>query len=960
MGIQTARDAGITYNGVLGSSGGSPNVTVYDADAPLQDLAHSELTGQPISVIPGGRPNLLQETHGQEAAGVIVGKTIGIVPGAKFVSAPTTDEEDGISMPMGYIPSGLTAPTSAAPGDVILLEQAVGTQTTPHHTWSDIPVEGYDVEGTALIKRRIRAATDRGVIVVESAGNGNNAYLSGADQRDADGNPYPEDGTNLDYSPLAHYFDVDSGAIIVGAGVPLTDGFCSATIGMTPRARRSYSTYGSRVDVQGPSDCIVGTANEGGSWRYPLNADEHHAYNYFSGASGASAVVAGVAAAVSSAYKVWSGGTAPTPDALRNALRRTASAQTGSDATTKHIGGLVNLKGAIDDLESAPTTSATGLAVNTSGQPTFTFSSGTSGVTYQCRIIQKRLPTFEDLVRDPLAPYTTCSGPSYTPAAPLPDGEYKLQVRAVKTDSKGVSYDATPAEVPFAQATTVGAPTVKTWTAPTRAAGGQYSLWGSVSANGSSTATAIEYGATTSYGSQLIGLSVSPGTAPKAIGNSTGTLADDTTYHYRTKATNGTGTTYGPDQELGPPIVTAPTGPAGDAPAGAPSWHGGNTYVLHGTVNPHGLATTTAIEFGPTLAYGTSIPSYPVTPGANAGTPSATGNAVSIAIGTGALTPGTTYHYRTVAINASGPMNGPDNTFLATGKPLVTPSSAPTFNPGNVYTLRAVVDPQSLTTTSVIQYGTSDQYGSSISVGSVPAAGGPTVVMQNSAALTPGTTYHYRTVSTNEHGSTTGPDQTFVTAAAPNVTVSTAPVRTSDGTYTLAGNVDPKGLATTTSIEYGATSSYGSTLIAQNVAAGTPQQVTGQTTISTTTPGTAIHYRTVATNGVATTYGPDQAFVPGTPVVTTSTAPLRNANGTYVLYGKVDSSGLTTTVRIEYGTTTSYGSGTNSFPVGASDPPRIDYIGTGTLVPGTTYHYRTVATNSAAVTYGPDQTFVAS
>ena len=79
-----------------------------------------------------------------------------------------------------------------------------------------------------------------------------------------------------------------------------------------------------------------------------------------------------------------------------------------------------------------------------------------------------------------------------------------------------------------------------------------------------------------------------------------------------------------------------------------------------------------------------------------------------------------------------------------------------------------------------------------------------------------------------------------------------------------------------------------------------------------------------------------------------------------VLNGTINPVGLPTTYHFEYGTTTAYGS---RFPVGIESVAgadrnnrRLGRTITG-LAPGTTYHFRLVAQNSAGVNQGADRTF---
>ncbi len=69
--------------------------------------------------------------------------------------------------------------------------------------------------------------------------------------------------------------------------------------------------------------------------------------------------------------------------------------------------------------------------------------------------------------------------------------------------------------------------------------------------------------------------------------------------------------------------------------------------------------------------------------------------------------------------------------------------------------------------------------------------------------------------------------------------------------------------------------------------------------------------------------------------------------------------GIPTTYRFEYGTTGAYGQST-PFPegsVGEGVSAHTVWGAVSGLAPGTTYHYRVVATNELGTTYGPDQTF---
>jgi hypothetical protein len=140
----------------------------------------------------------------------------------------------------------------------------------------------------------------------------------------------------------------DSGAILVGAG-----GTGVGCLGdTTARSKLDFSTYGSRVDVQGWGSCIWTTGYGDGYNDTDVSADQNKWYTKsFSGTSGASPIVAGAAANIQGiAMKAF--GAPLSPKDLRQLLVDTGTPQVG-DTTTK-IGPLVNLRRAIDSLLAHP------------------------------------------------------------------------------------------------------------------------------------------------------------------------------------------------------------------------------------------------------------------------------------------------------------------------------------------------------------------------------------------------------------------------------------------------------------------------------------------------------------------------------------------------------------------------------------------------------------------------------
>jgi hypothetical protein len=75
--------------------------------------------------------------------------------------------------------------------------------------------------------------------------------------------------------------------------------------------------------------------------------------------------------------------------------------------------------------------------------------------------------------------------------------------------------------------------------------------------------------------------------------------------------------------------------------------------------------------------------------------------------------------------------------------------------------------------------------------------------------------------------------------------------------------------------------------------------------------------------------------------------------------GVLNPHGQATNFHFDYGSTTSYGTGTGNTKAGASNANRGANAVLNGLTPGATYHYRLVATNASGTTFGGDQTFIA-
>jgi FlaG/FlaF family flagellin (archaellin) len=194
--------------------------------------------------------------------------------------------------------------------------------------------------------------------------------------------------------------------------------------------------------------------------------------------------------------------------------------------------------------------------------------------------------------------------------------------------------------------------------------------------------------------------------------------------------------------------------------------------------------------------------------------------------------------------------------------------------------------------------------------------------------------------------------------ALPKPTVTTGtPTGITTTTATLVGFVNPNGPSAKYYFEYTTSPTFervtptpigevgpGTGVVQENVP------------ITNLAAGTTYYFRIVASTVGGETFGGPVAFTTPNPPPTVSTsAASAIQQGQATLNGNVNGNGLNTTYHFQYGETEAYGSSTPSVEVGSgSSSPSVTVTN---LQPGTTYHYRIVATNSSGTTDGSDVVF---
>jgi uncharacterized protein (TIGR02145 family) len=516
-------------------------------------------------------------------------------------------------------------------------------------------------------------------------------------------------------------------------------------------------------------------------------------------------------------------------------------------------------------------------------------------------------------------------------------------VRAYATNSAGTAYGN---ELTFTTSPIV-APTLTTTAASsitlTTAIAG-----GNITNDGGGAITAKGTCWSTTANPTVAGSKTSDGTGTGSFTSSLTGLIAGTTYHIRAYATNSAGTAYGDD-------LTFTT-----SPIGVPTL----------TTTAATLITlTTAVTGGNITADGGGAITARGICWATTANPSITGTKTSDGTGTGSfisnlsgLLPGITYHIRAYATNSAGTAYGSDLTFTT------SPVTVPT-----------------LTTTAV----TSITLTTAVSGGNITADGGGAVTVRgvcwattagpvstdahttdgngsgsfvsNLTVLLPATTYYVRAYATNSAGTAYGNEVSFTTSQIVVPTLTTTAISAiTVNSAASGGNITANG--------GGAVTVRGvcwATTAAPTTSNFTSSDGTGSGTFTSNITGliagTLYHVRAYATNSAGTAYGNELTFTTtaGVPTLTTTAANTITST-TAVSGGNITAdNGAAVTVRGTCWALTANPTTTDSHTSDGTGNGVFSSNLTG-LTPGTTYHIRAYATNSAGTAYGNDLTFTSA
>ncbi len=352
------------------------------------------------------------------------------------------------------------------------------------------------------------------------------------------------------------------------------------------------------------------------------------------------------------------------------------------------------------------------------------------------------------------------------------------------------------------------------------------------------------------------------------------------------------------------------------------------TSPVISSVSLSGMATSTTtvnwatnvdansrVDYGTTTAYGSNVSDSTLV--------------TSHSLTLNSLTCGTTYHYEITSVGSAGSASTADATFTTSACATISGVSvSPTA------TTAVVSWTTSSSANSRVDYGTMTSYGSSVSDSTLVTSHSLTL-----NSLTCGTTYHYQITSTVAPGNSasTG-DATFATSACATISgVSVSPTATTavvSWTTSVSAN---------SRVDYGTTTAYGSSVSDSTL-------VTSHSlTLNSLTCGTTYHYKITSVGSAGSASTADATFTTSACGITISGVSVSPTATTAVVSWTTSSSANS---RVDYGTTTAYGSNVSDSTLVTSHSLTIN-----SLTCGTTYHYEITSVGSAGSASTADATF---
>jgi len=521
------------------------------------------------------------------------------------------------------------------------------------------------------------------------------------------------------------------------------------------------------------------------------------------------------------------------------------------------------------------------------------------------------------------------------------DPDTKYYIRAYAKNSAGTGYGN---EVSFT--TTALTVPVLTTTAATAITYNSASSGGDISSDGGASVTARGICWSTSANPTTDNDKTADGTGTGSFTSVLSSLTPGTVYHVRAYATNSVGTGYGNEITFTALALSAPTVTTTEASS---------------------IGLTTASSGGNVTNDGGSDVSARGICWATTANPTISNSKTSDGTGTGAftssltsLTAATEYHVRAYATNSTGTAYGNEVTFTTSpvGVPVLTTTAISAISYSSAAS-GGVITSDGGAAISVKGVCWSTSQNPTIADSKTSNGTGTGTFTSNLAGLNSGTTYYVRAYATNNAGTGYGDELSFSTNAVGMAVVTTAAISSitlnsaaTGGTITSDGG----GAITAKGVCYGASANPTLSNSVVNSGTGTAAFVSNITGL---TPSTTYHVRAFATNSAGTSYGSDEVFTTSAPVVPTLTTAAISAITltTAASGGNITADGgATITERGICWATTASPTTANSKTSDGTGTGNFTSSLTG-LTPGTIYHVRAFATNSAGTAYGNEQQF---
>jgi hypothetical protein len=189
------------------------------------------------------------------------------------------------------------------------------------------------------------------------------------------------------------------------------------------------------------------------------------------------------------------------------------------------------------------------------------------------------------------------------------------------------------------------------------------------------------------------------------------------------------------------------------------------------------------------------------------------------------------------------------------------------------------------------------------------------------------------------------------------------PAVTTDGASALApleatlnATVNPNGVTTQYTFDWGTTTNYGKETPLGQAGAGT-KNISVKALVTSLAPGTTYYFRIVASSATGESIGGPVSFATPGPVEAVTGEPTGVQQEQATLNGTVKPRGYIAKYYFQYGTSTAYGHATPEKETGSEEAAHSVVTG---LEPGSSYHYRLVATSGGVTSEGRDQVFTTS